>query len=184
MVEAGGPRARRERMMANPQSAVILIGHGGVPRDLPAGWVQKLKQLEAQRKGRGGEPTEEERELDSRIRHWPRTPENDPYRQGLEALAAHLAPLLDGQRLVLAYNEFCAPSLEDAVEGLEKEGVRHITLVTTMITPGGSHADREIPRAVEALARRFPHLRLNYAWPFDLPRVAAMLKDQVSQAQR
>ncbi|MCA9482140.1 MAG: CbiX/SirB N-terminal domain-containing protein [Nitrospina sp.] len=165
------------------QGAVILIGHGGVPKDMPRQWVTELKKLEAERRAKGGGPTPQEREADRRIREWPRTPENDPYRMGLLELAKRLAPLLGGRRLVIAYNEFCTPSIEQAVEQLVGEGAGQIALVTTMVTPGGSHADGEIPEEVSRLQKRFPAVDLKYAWPFDLEKVAELIGYQVGQVR-
>ncbi len=56
------------------RKAVVLVGHGGVPKDYPHDLVITLKRLEAHRRGTGGDPSEEEGDLDRRIRHWPRTP--------------------------------------------------------------------------------------------------------------
>src|SRR5688572_25237583 len=95
-----------------PTSAVVLVGHGGLPQDCPRDLVMRLKALEAQRRTAGGAPTVQELELDARIRQWPRTPDTDPYQAGLEALAGHLRPHLNGALLVVAYNEFCRPTLE------------------------------------------------------------------------
>lgn len=119
--------------------------------------------------------TERERELDHQVRHWPRTPETDPYKVGLEQIADALRPKLADTALALAYNEFCAPSIDEAIDALVAEGHRHIKLVTTMVTPGGSHAAEEIPEILEAARERHPAVTLDYAWPFDLDRVAELL---------
>ncbi len=169
--------------MKSIQRAVVLIGHGGVPKDLPRGWVTELKRMEAERRAKGGEPSEMEMEADQRIRNWPRTPENDPYRMGLESLASQLKSLLKDECLVVAYNEFCSPSIEQAVADLVREGFEQIALVTTMVTPGGSHADGEIPEEVEKLQKRFPEIQIRYAWPFDLRKVAELINFQVSQIE-
>ena len=54
---------------------VILVGHGGIPKDYPGDLVTKLKRLEGQRKAAGAPMSKEEHELDQKIRLWPRTPE-------------------------------------------------------------------------------------------------------------
>lgn len=155
--------------------AVILVGHGGVPKDYPREDIRRLKQLEAQREARGGAPSDEELALDRRVRTWPRSPANDPYQAGIEALAAALRRRLNGTPLVVAYNEFCAPSLEEAVAGLVAGGARAITVVPTMLTPGGSHSEIDIPRALEALRARHAGVALHYAWPVDMDLLAGML---------
>ncbi len=159
--------------------AAVLVGHGGVPRDCPPEWVSRLKALESARRKTGAPRTGEEQELDRALRAWPRSKETDPYRAGMERLAARLAPRLHPVRLAVAYNEFCAPTLEDACGDLVKNGAGEIVVVPTMFTPGGIHSEREIPDKLAALRTRFPEVRFHYAWPFDLDRVAAMLADQV-----
>ena len=165
-------------MSGNPR-AVILVGHGGLPEDCPREIVQQFKQLERERKTSGQPATPQERDLEKLIREWPRTPETDPYQAGLEALAKRLEPLLEGAALMLAYNEFCAPALEDAVAELAARGVTHITVVPTMLTPGGSHSEIEIPEILDGLRARHPGLEIRYAWPTDLDLMARMLADHL-----
>ena len=99
--------------------AVLLVGHGGVPKDLPKSWLSELRRLESERRARGSsEAGTRELELDRKIRNFPRTDATDPYRAGILAIAQKLEPLLNGRRLAIAYNEFCSPSIHDAVRAL------------------------------------------------------------------
>ena len=165
--------------MSENRPAVILVGHGGLPKDCPREMIQQFKQLERERKASGKPATSQERDLEKRIREWPRTPENDPYKAGLEQLAERLEPLLDGAPLVLAYNEFCAPTLEDAVAGLATREINHITVVPTMLTPGGSHSEIEIPEILDGLRLCHPTLEIRYAWPTNLDLLARMLANHL-----
>ncbi len=158
---------------------VILVGHGGIPKDCPPELVTRLKRLEGQRRAAKMLPTVEEHELDQKIRRWPRTAETDPYRSGLEAVGAVLRPHLNGDLFALAYNEFCAPTLEESVEELVSQGATSITVLTTMFTPGGSHSEIEIPEILDHLKPKYPGVELRYAWPFDLPLIAKMLAEQL-----
>src|SRR6478736_3395474 len=158
---------------------VVLVGHGGIAKDCPVELVSKFKRLEAQRRAAGVPPSAEEQELDSAIRQWPRTAATDPYRAGLEAVGAALRPLLDGALFALAYNEFCAPSVEESIEGLIRQGATHITVATTMFTPGGAHSEIEIPETLARLRPKHPGVELHYAWPFDVHLIAETLRQQV-----
>ena len=160
-------------------TAVVLVGHGGVPRDFPRAELQRLKALEGARRARGAEPSDEERALERKIRTWSRTRATDPYQAGLEAVAATLRAKLGAARVVVAYNEFCAPSLDDAVAELVSNGIRRITVVPSMLTPGGVHSEMEIPDTLAALRTRFPGIELRYAWPFDADAVAELLALQI-----
>ena len=165
--------------MSHLTRGVILVGHGGIPKDCPSELVTKLKRLEAQRRAAKLPPSPEEIELDAKIRRWPRTPATDPYQSGLEAVAARLQPQLDGALFAVAFNEFCAPSLGESVEDLIAKGATEITVTTTMFTPGGSHSEIEIPEILAHLRQRHPDVVLRYAWPFDLDRVAGLMVDQL-----
>lgn len=158
---------------------VVLVGHGGIAKDCPAELVSKLKRLEAQRRAAGTIPSAEEQELDATIRRWPRTAATDPYRAGLEAVGAALRPLLNGALFALAYNEFCTPSVAEAIEDLIRQGATHITVVTTMFTPGGAHSEIEIPEILHGLRARHPEIAIQYAWPFDASTIAQILNEQV-----
>jgi sirohydrochlorin cobaltochelatase len=158
---------------------VVLVGHGGIAKDCPAELVSKFKRLEAQRRAAGTPPSAEERELDATIRQWPRTAATDPYRAGLEAVGAALRPLLDGALFALAYNEFCAPSVEESIEDLIRQGATRITVATTMFTPGGAHSEIEIPEILHGVRARHPEVSIQYAWPFDTSMIAQILNEQV-----
>jgi sirohydrochlorin cobaltochelatase len=167
--------------MAGGVNGVVLVGHGGIAKDCPRELVSKLKRLEAQRRAAGVAPSAEEQDLDATIRRWPRTEANDPYRAGLEAVGDALRPLLDGALFALAYNEFCAPTVEESVEALIAQGATHITVATTMFTPGGAHSEIEIPEILEGLRTRHPSIMIQYAWPFAPSTIAQVLHRQVRQ---
>lgn len=165
--------------MANKE-AVVLIGHGGTASDTPRAAVAELKRLEGERQARRGtEMSAREAELDKLVREWPRTPETDPYKYGVEEIARELAPKLGGRKLVVAYNEFCAPSVEDAIDGLVKDGYDRITLVSTMYTRGGIHAECEIPGIVIASKKKYPGVVVDYAWPYEAGVIADFLASQL-----
>jgi sirohydrochlorin cobaltochelatase len=71
--------------------------------------------------------------------------------------------------------------LEESVEALIKQGATHITVTTTMFTPGGSHSEVEIPEILDHLRPQYPAVELCYAWPFDLELVAHTLAEQVKR---
>lgn len=161
------------------KQGVILVGHGGIPKDCPQELVSRLKRLESQRRAAKRPPSAEEIELDTKIRRWPRTKASDPYQSGLEAVGAVLSFSLNEVLFTLAYNEFCAPTLEEAVEDLIGQGATSITVLTTMFTPGGSHSEVEIPEILDHLRANHPDVELRYAWPFDLQLIAKMLAEQL-----
>ncbi|MEY4704638.1 MAG: hypothetical protein RL042_834 [Nitrospirota bacterium] len=167
--------------MAATTRGVILVGHGGIPKGCPQELVTKLKRLEGQRRAAKMPPSAEEIELDTKIRQMPRTPETDPYQSGLESVAAQLKATLGDVLFAVAYNEFCAPTLEASVEELVQKGATHITVTTTMFTPGGSHSEVEIPEILDDLRPQYPGVELRYAWPFDLQLVASTLAEQVKR---
>lgn len=161
--------------------ALLLVGHGGVPADYPRHRLLELKRLESQRRASGEAPSEREQELDREIRNWPRTKANDPYAVGIQALRDALAEQ-SGLEVALAYNEFCAPTIVSAIARLADAGVQQVHVMTSMVTPGGSHAEVEIPEALAEAQAQFPKLSIAYVWPYEPKLVAAMMLQQLSQS--
>lgn len=167
-----------------PKKAVLLVGHGAVASDCPRDDVSELKRLEAQRVAAGGPMTPREAELDAKVRSWPRNAKTDPYQAGVEDIAKALRQKARGRTVSVAYNEFCAPSVDEALDVLIAEGAREITVISTMFTRGGVHSEIEIPEIIKKAKTRYPGVRLRYAWPFDVKALASLLGAQVLIAER
>ena len=175
--------------MSSPPSeslGVVLIGHGAPATDCPPQFVGELMSLEWRRGGPGGQGHAQlegrAAELDAKIRDWPRRQDNDPYQAGLERLAQTLRPLLPASRFAVGYNEFCRPSIPEAVEQVIREGASRILVIPTMLTPGGVHSEVDIPRTLDAVRRAHPAVSIDYLWPFDLQEVATLLAAHVHRA--
>jgi sirohydrochlorin cobaltochelatase len=52
--------------MATDKRGIVLVGHGGIPKDCPQDLVTRLKRLEAQRRAAKQPPSPEELELDQK----------------------------------------------------------------------------------------------------------------------
>ena len=59
-----------EDKMENNKRAVILIGHGGLPSDIPKEIVEDFMKIHKQRMRTGENITSKEVELESKIRNW------------------------------------------------------------------------------------------------------------------
>ena len=155
---------------------VVLAMHGSPPRDFPKEEMQEYFQLHSQVEGGTADPEAVERfhSLERKMRRWPRNAQNDPFWAGSQALAQALAQILQMPVLV-GFNEFCAPSVEEALQEAIRSGAQQILVVTPMMTRGGVHAEKDIPRIVEQMRARYPDVELIYAWPFDTQSVAAFL---------
>ena len=162
----------------NVHTGIVLIGHGATASDTPRELVGELKQLEARRTA-GGDLTApmspREAELDAKVRTWPRTPETDPYQAGLYSLADALKIFLASTPLEVAFNEFCAPSVEEAAGKLVKAGCKKVVLATVMTTRGGLHSELEIPAICEKLKKTHPGVEFVYAWPYEPGQVAELI---------
>ena len=170
---------------------VVLIGHGAPATDCPPQLVGELMSLEWGAAGPAGDghghhhhaaPQGRAAELDAKIRDWPRRADNDPYKAGLERLAAELRPLLPASRFAIGYNEFCRPSIPEAIGQVIAEGATRVLVLPTMLTPGGVHSEVDIPRTLEAVQRAHPGVAINYLWPYNLSQVAALLASHVERA--
>ncbi len=181
---------------------VVLAGHGAPATDCPARLVGELMAMQW-RDGSGGHSQSAEApgvassshshdsgsgdlqkriaELDARIRDWPRRPDNDPYKEGLERVAAALKKLLPDIPLAIAYNEFCRPSVPEAIEQAIRQGAARILVIPSMLTPGGVHSEEDIPRTLQQMRARHPGVSIEYVWPFDLKQVAGLLAAHIQR---
>lgn len=165
--------------------AVVLIGHGAPATDCPPELVGELMSLEWRKgggPGHGHVPLEgRAAALDATIRNWPRHAGNDPYKAGLEEVAAALRPLLPTALFAIGYNEFCRPSIAEAIEEVIRQGATRVFVIPSMLTPGGLHSEHDIPRALEAVRLAHPGVTIEYLWPFRTTDVAALLASHVKR---
>lgn len=163
--------------------AVVLIGHGAPATDCPRELVGELMSLEWRRqRADDARLVQRAEELDGMIRRWPRTGANDPYQAGLERIASALQPRLSPALFAVGYNEFCSPSIGEAIAQVISRGATRVFVIPSMLTPGGLHAEHDIPLALEAARRAHPGVAVAYLWPFDPERVAGLLAEQVHEA--
>jgi sirohydrochlorin cobaltochelatase len=174
-------------------TAVVLAMHGAPANDFPPGELAEFFRLHARAEGKGdgtacgGEPgrgagADRFTELESRIRRWPRTTANDPYHAASYDLARRLGEA-SGLEVVVGFNEFCAPDLDEALDRAASRAER-VVVVTTMMTAGGEHAEEDIPAAVDRARVRNPAVAFVYAWPFEPSGVAAFLAAQIERFSR
>jgi sirohydrochlorin cobaltochelatase len=156
--------------------------HGAPPHDFPQSEVAELFSLE----GRLARATGPEREalerrhlaLDEKVRNWPRTAGNDPFWAASLALGEELARAT-GDEVLVGFNEFCTPSLDEALDRAASREADQVLVVTPMMTRGGEHSEVDIPAAVDAARARHPAASFTYVWPFDPPQVARFLAAQI-----
>lgn len=183
-VDSEDSLTRSSRTMDAPCEVVICLAmHGEPPRDFPEEEFAEFFRLHAQvESARLQDPTliRRYRDLDTRIRNWPRTVENDPFYFGSQEMAQHLSSAT-GYEVILGFNEFCAPHLDDAIDEAAERKPEKIIIITPMMTPGGGHSEEEIPTLAKRAQKRHPDVPIVYAWPFDPSKTAQFLAEQIDQ---
>lgn len=77
--------------------------------------------------------------------------------------------------VVVGFNEFCAPSLEEALDQAVRFEAERVVILTPMLTRRGEHSELHIPAAVAGAKARHPSVEFAYAWPYAAGEVAAFL---------
>jgi len=164
------------------KAVIVLVMHGAPPNDFPEPDVAELFGLQARlKRATGSERAALERrrlELDAKIRAWPRTAQNDPFYSGSEKLAAHVSKVTRCE-VILGFNEFCAPSLDDALNEAVARKPEKVIVITPMMTRGGEHSEVDIPAAVQTSQTQHPEISILYIWPFKISEVAKFLAAQI-----
>lgn len=157
---------------------IVLAMHGVPPSDFPRQELGEFFELHGRREAspKSLTPALERRytELEDKMRRWPRTPQNDPYHAASHELARELLRET-GVEVIVGFNEFCAPDIDEALGQAAEQGADKIIVLTTMMTRGGEHAEMEIAQAVSRGRQKFPGAEIIYAWPFDTAGIARFL---------
>ena len=156
--------------------------HGVPPNDFPSKdlsiFFRLHSQLESSPNSLSKEQLEKYDYLEKKMRDWPRTRDNDPYFFGSLDIANHLESVTQRPAFI-GFNEFCSPTLLDAFSEAVQKGATKITVVTTMLTRGGEHSEKDIPTEIEKAKEKFPYVSINYLWPISSLAVAAFLNQQL-----
>jgi sirohydrochlorin cobaltochelatase len=167
------------------KTVIVLAMHGAPPNDLPKQEMLEFFGLHfrlehaTQEVGRAA-LERRHNELHDRMRQWPRTAQNDPFYAASQDMAASLSRVT-GYQVVVGFNEFCAPGLDEALDEAVAQGTKRIIVITPMMTPGGEHAQEGIPAAIRRAQKRHPGILMHYAWPFDVAEVARFLAAQIGR---
>jgi sirohydrochlorin cobaltochelatase len=171
-------------------TVIVLVMHGVPPSDFPKEEAREYFRLHGEHDADGARshvaashPSEAHRrheELDRKMRQWPRTAANDPYHAGSVRLAEQLRRAC-GREVVLAFNELCGPSVDEALDQAAALGAELVIAITPMMTSGGGHSEVDIPEAIGRASARNPQVRLMYAWPFNDDEIAGLLAAQINR---
>jgi len=163
---------------------IILAMHGMPPSDFPQKETLDYFMLHSRLENMPGPPPpamqQQYKELDNKMRNWPRTQDNDSYFYASNELAEEISSQT-GNKVIVGFNEFCSPSLEEAFDAASKVGSEKIIVITPMMTRGGEHSEKDIPEAIERARKKFPNTQFSYVWPFDITKVAAFLGEQIQK---
>jgi sirohydrochlorin cobaltochelatase len=167
------------------KQVIVLAMHGAPPNDFPRGQVAEFFGLHGRLEGISGPERERLQrrhdELEAKMRAWPRTAETDRFWAASLELGAHLREAT-GLDVLVGFNEFCAPSLDEALDQAVEGGAGQITVVTPMMTRGGEHSEVDIPAALRRAHERHAGVSFRYVWPFETKEVAQFLASQIERS--
>ncbi|MHA2271913.1 MAG: sirohydrochlorin chelatase [Candidatus Hodarchaeales archaeon] len=162
---------------------IVLAMHGSPPTDFPKREIGEFIDLHLKMENAPRMLSEEQikrhDELEETMRAWPRTQQNDPFFASSQELAKHLAKAT-GFKTIVGFNEFCNPSLDNALEQAALQQPEKIAVVTPMMTQGGQHSEIDIPAAVKRAQDRHPELSIMYVWPYEISDVAQFLATRIN----
>jgi len=165
------------------KTVIVLAMHGMPPADFPGEELAEFFRLQSiieAGKGGGQKPMQDRYAfLDKKIRNWLRNKHNDPFKAASRDLATHLSQE-SGCEVIVGYNEFCAPTIDEALQCAADRNANKIIVATPMMTRGGKHAEKDIPAAIGEFRKLHPEIETIYAWPFDTAEVARFLSDHIS----
>jgi sirohydrochlorin cobaltochelatase len=171
-------------MKTSQKSVIVLAMHGVPANDFPKDELQDYFDLHT-RWEHGELKSEALRKhclaLERKIRIWPRTAFNDPFFSGSLDLAGRLEKAVN-REVIVGFNEFCSPSLKEALY-LAAQKTKKVIIITPMMTRGGEHAEREIPAAIQGAREAYPLTLFIYVWPFETKAIAEFMATQIASVK-
>jgi sirohydrochlorin cobaltochelatase len=171
-----------EKGVDNLTIIIVLAMHGAPSLDFPREELHEFMTLHGQMHNVPEHVKEKIRprfeELEIKMRTWPRNEENDPFYAGSIQMAQNLKSE-SGYEVIIGYNEFCSPSIEEAISLACNKSPDKVIVLTPMMTSGGEHAGKDIPGAIERARKSNPEISIVYAWPFDEKDIAIFLTSQI-----
>ncbi|HSW56786.1 MAG TPA: CbiX/SirB N-terminal domain-containing protein [Dehalococcoidales bacterium] len=166
------------------KTIVVLAMHGIPPNDFPRKELAEFFRLHYIVESMSGPISQEIQSqyavLHKKMRDWPRNNQNDPFQAASNELAASLNKQ-SGYEVLVGYNEFCSPSLDEALRIAAQKEAERILVTTPMMTRGGEHSEKDIPSKIQEFQTSHPQIEVVYAWPFDPEKVAGFLSAHISQ---
>ena len=163
---------------------IVLAMHGQSPSDFPKAEKMEFFRLHSELNHLTGEKRVESKKkydaIEIKMREWPRTKENDLYYFASYELAEALAQA-SGNKVIVGFNEFCAPDSNQAIDLAAKLSPARICVITPMMTRGGGHSEHEIPSVVEKAQKRHPQFPIMYVWPFDSLEIGKFLAREIKR---
>jgi len=163
---------------------IVLAMHGQSPSDFPKAEKMEFFRLHSELNHLTGEKRIEAKkrhdEIELKMRKWPRTKENDLYYFASYELADAISQA-SGNKVIVGFNEFCAPDIDQAIDEAAKLLPERVCVITPMMTRGGGHSEHEIPAIVEKAQKRYPQFPIMYVWPFDSLEIGKFLASQVER---
>ena len=157
------------------RASLLLVGHGGPAKDFPK--LTEYFKLH-------GKNSDEARKIEDEMAHWPRTDQNDAYWSGFMKIARALEQSRAFNSVQAAFNEMCAPSVEEGLDELAKQRPDTILVTSIMVTPGGVHSEKDIPLSIENFREKHPDIVVIYAWPYDTRLISSFVVDHVNTFTR
>jgi sirohydrochlorin ferrochelatase len=173
-----------EKKRDKPKAVIVLAMHGAPPLDFPESERAEFMILHSRLGHTSAAMTSDQKlrydQLEAKMRTWPRTGQNDPFYAGSQELARHLRQE-SGLEVLIGFNEFCAPGLDEALERAAAREAGKIVVLTPMMTHGGEHSAVDIPEAIRRAQQKFPRQKIVYAWPFATEDIARFLASQIAR---
>lgn len=167
-------------------NVVVLAMPGVLPKDFPPHERHVLYRLRARMKyiSVNKHPEDEDRlnELLRKARCWPRTAQNDPLHFSAQELASELSQVT-GYRVILGFNQYDTPTLEEALVQAFAREAEKIVLINPLAANGVSLAKSESFISNQRIQNRCLEIQVDFSYSFSADKMVELLEEQLGKNQ-
>ena len=152
---------------------ILIIDHGDIPPEMARQSEKRKEHLH---------------HFSDMVKQFRSSPGANPHKERSEGLSQLIRKKGNFKNLESSYMDFAHPTIEEAFKKVVEKGAKKVLFIGGLeFMSEASHPLVDLPKTVENIAKKYPHINMKYATPSFKPfaeKVVSMLIKKVEKESR